>query len=253
MITGQLLSLLSPFLHQPRADFLQSGNRIDPHHEIARIRHSLATLEAYVIRGGGQTSTQPAPSSSTYRSESVPAPPVPPLPDPQAQATKVDPDAENMSDKSVPGMLAHKGQGGLYAGPTSMVTHLLSFKSADSSKEGDDDQRMDDGRAASDSAPRPSSYDDDLLALLPPLHIIDGLVDYYFEYCNWVYRHVHPPSFQEAWGKFKSGQGGDRLVLATLVSGYIFFVYLFHLQSLSHLHPSPFSQSELVSLKFLLC
>lgn len=119
-------------------------------------------------------------------------------------------------------MLAQKGQGGLYAGPTSMVTHFLSVKSA--SNEGRDGEggsnrppfdSADESVDAIQEQPR-LQYDDDLLTLLPPLHIIDGLVDYYFEYCNWNYRHVHPRTFQNAWARFKSGYSADRLVLATL-------------------------------------
>jgi hypothetical protein len=54
------------------------------------------------------------------------------------------------------------------------------------------------------------------LKLLPDLHIIDGLVDFYFENCNWIYRHVYPATFQAAWGRYKSGHTAHRLVLATL-------------------------------------
>ncbi len=58
-------------------------------------------------------------------------------------------------------------------------------------------------------------YDRDLLALLPSLEIIDGLINYYFEYCNWIYRHVNQPSFLHYWGRYKSGAQADRIVLAT--------------------------------------
>src|ERR1700709_805854 len=34
-------------------------------------------------------------------------------------------------------------------------------------------------------------YDRDLLELLPALETIDALVIYYFEYCNWINRHVN--------------------------------------------------------------
>jgi hypothetical protein len=59
-------------------------------------------------------------------------------------------------------------------------------------------------------------YDRDLLDLLPPLHIIDAILDYYFEYCNWVYRHVNQRAFQIAWQKFKTGGYPDRIVLGTV-------------------------------------
>jgi hypothetical protein len=58
-------------------------------------------------------------------------------------------------------------------------------------------------------------YDRDLLALLPPIDVIDGLIDYYFEYCNWIYRHVNQQSFTHAWDLFKGGRSTDRIVLAT--------------------------------------
>lgn len=196
-----------------RSDSLSSGTKIDPHHEIARIRHSLATLEAYVIRGGASTSsTQQAPPLATRRELSI------------APTMKSEAEADDVLEKSAPGMLAQKGQGGLYAGPTSMVTHFLSVKSVSGeARDGEGGSNRPPFDSADDAAnpdqqqqqPR-LQYDDDLLTLLPPLHIIDGLVDYYFEYCNWVYLHVHPRSFQSAWARFKSGYSADRLVLATL-------------------------------------
>lgn len=51
--------------------------------------------------------------------------------------------------------------------------------------------------------------------MLPPLHLIDALVDYYFEYCNWIYRHITQKSFQAAWQRYKSGESPDRITLAT--------------------------------------
>ena len=59
-------------------------------------------------------------------------------------------------------------------------------------------------------------YDEDLISLLPPIHTVDGLLDYYFEYCNWIYRHVNQVAFMRNWERFKSGSGGDRVVLATV-------------------------------------
>ena len=59
-------------------------------------------------------------------------------------------------------------------------------------------------------------YDKDLIDLLPPLPTIDELVTYYFEYCNWIYRHVNRPAFSSAWERFKSGTSADRITLATV-------------------------------------
>src|SRR5215472_17132086 len=58
-------------------------------------------------------------------------------------------------------------------------------------------------------------YDRDLLALLPSLDVIDGLIDYYFSYCNWIYRQINDSVFMQNWIKYKSGASSDRLVLAT--------------------------------------
>lgn len=59
-------------------------------------------------------------------------------------------------------------------------------------------------------------YDRDLLEVLPALDTIDTLIIYYFEYCNWIYRHVNQPAFTAAWTRFKSGSSPDRVVLATV-------------------------------------
>lgn len=58
-------------------------------------------------------------------------------------------------------------------------------------------------------------YDRDLLSLLPPIEIIDGLIEFYFEYCNWIYRHINQPAFTRNWERFKNGSSADRIVLAT--------------------------------------
>lgn len=54
-----------------------------------------------------------------------------------------------------------------------------------------------------------------MIAVLPPFHIVDALLEYYFEYCNWVYRHVNQAAFLSAWQKFKTGNSPSRLTLAT--------------------------------------
>ena len=141
---------------------VRSGSKIDPHQEIAHIRQSLATLEAFVVRSG----VAPPPSSSPTVAFKKPPTPLP-----------VPPDSEGSTGKSVPGMLAQEGQGGLFAGPTSMVTHLLGLKSADQRENRDDSSgdevvRPDDPPATSGN--QSCAYDDDLLALLPQLEIIDG-------------------------------------------------------------------------------
>jgi hypothetical protein len=64
--------------------------------------------------------------------------------------------------------------------------------------------------------PVDNDYDSDLIELLPKMHVLDGLIEYYFEYCNWIYRTVDKPSFYVAWKKYKYGGSPCRLVLATV-------------------------------------
>jgi hypothetical protein len=59
-------------------------------------------------------------------------------------------------------------------------------------------------------------YDQDLFSEhLPKIPVIDSLIEFYFEYCSWIYRHVNQPAFTQAWGRYKAGYCGDRIVLAT--------------------------------------
>ncbi|KAH8104985.1 hypothetical protein DFH11DRAFT_1836297, partial [Phellopilus nigrolimitatus] len=194
-------------------------NGIDPHNEIARMRQSLATLEAYVIRGS-RSSDPHAPGSAAASART------PLVRDGSggSAALKLE-----QHDADLPGVLAEKGRGGFYAGPTSTATLLFSLKagSGAGAREGsaehehEHDASGSGGGADSDFAgPTDVSrgFDDDLLAALPAIHVIDGLVDYYLSFCNWMYRHVHPPAFAAAWARFKACASADRLVLATLAA-----------------------------------
>ncbi|KAI0041997.1 hypothetical protein FA95DRAFT_627873 [Auriscalpium vulgare] len=58
--------------------------------------------------------------------------------------------------------------------------------------------------------------DNDLIRQLPSLTAIDGLLDYYFEHCNWVHRYVNEASFATRWGRYKAGESPCRVVLATV-------------------------------------
>ena len=89
---------------------LISFARIDPAQEIARLRHSISLLEAYVFPN------QRSPIS-LRRSSDASAFLVP-------KQETVDPDI-NDKGSTAPGMLGSQVQGGLYAGPTSAATHLL--------------------------------------------------------------------------------------------------------------------------------
>ncbi|KAJ7667601.1 hypothetical protein DFH06DRAFT_1183020 [Mycena polygramma] len=147
---------------------------VDPAQEIARLRHSISLLEAYVFP------TQRSYSVARRGSEAMPGPVVP-------KKEIVDPDiSEKLHTPTAPGMLGSHGQGGLYAGPTSAATHLL-----------DSDSRQ---------ASQDRSNDD----------LNTGMShDYYFEYCNWIYRHVNPMSFLHQWERYKNGSSPDRTVLST--------------------------------------
>ncbi|OBZ71938.1 putative transcriptional regulatory protein C3C7.04 [Grifola frondosa] len=125
-----------------------------------------------------------------------------------------------------PGMLGQQGSGGLYAGPTSAASHLISPSDREDSDPSDHPTSSTDGASptypdktgtsTASTTPAAATYDHDLIALLPPVHTIDGLIEYYFEYCNWIYRTVNEPALLAAWGRFKAGQCGDRIVFATV-------------------------------------
>jgi hypothetical protein len=59
-------------------------------------------------------------------------------------------------------------------------------------------------------------YDRDLIHILPPIDIIDQLIDYYFENCTWIYQYVNQAAFTVTWARFKAGRCPDRIVLATV-------------------------------------
>ncbi|PPR02439.1 hypothetical protein CVT24_001988, partial [Panaeolus cyanescens] len=172
--------------------------RIDPAHEISRLRHSLSLIESYIFPNLRNTTSHRRPSDA---------------------ATFVVPKKEvvdaDVNDKgsAAPGMLGSQVQGGLYAGPTSAATHLMMTEGRES--DDSDSRQQSQDRTNEDFSAMAQEYDRDLLALLPPLDIIDGLIKYYFEYCNWIYRHINQPSFTQQWERYRSGAKADRIVLAT--------------------------------------
>lgn len=91
-------------------------------------------------------------------------------------------------------------------------------------------------------------YDRDLLAMLPAIEVIDDLIVFYFEYCNWIYRHVNQSSFTHAWERFKNGTSADRLILATAC--VIMAVATFYLPSHHHFFQSFPESHEEIGLKF---
>jgi Fungal specific transcription factor domain len=57
--------------------------------------------------------------------------------------------------------------------------------------------------------------DHDLVRLMPPLAVIDALLDHYFEYCTWLHCPVDAVAFMRRWSNYKSGVWPCRITLAT--------------------------------------
>ncbi|KAI0063295.1 hypothetical protein BV25DRAFT_1990699 [Artomyces pyxidatus] len=189
-----------------RNDESISPRAVDPVFEFSKIRQALSLLESHVVyiqrAAGPSTSVLPVPRSSSYG-----------LPMSTSSASSVSAKQEIIDteiDQDVPGVNGRSDQGGFYAGPTSAVSHLTVAN---------DGASEDSEATLHDAVPwdtRPGYEDDhDLLAELPHASIVDGLVEFYFEYCTWVYRHVNQRAFTDAWARYKSGAGADRIVLAT--------------------------------------
>ncbi|KAI4521084.1 hypothetical protein K525DRAFT_256953 [Schizophyllum commune Loenen D] len=175
-------------------------HHINPAQEISRLRHSISLLESYIF------SSQPPPPPNQFIPANVPllapfGPMTPVLP-------KVEVATESVSAGGpVPTGAIHQGRGGLYAGPTSSETLLLMQKGGS--------EEIDRGPNDAETPTPELRYDRDLIEMLPPLPIMDGLIEHYFEYGNWVYRHVSPAAFRTAWTRYKNNRSSDRLTLAT--------------------------------------
>ncbi|KAG5644919.1 hypothetical protein DXG03_007384 [Asterophora parasitica] len=176
---------------------VHSYGRIDPAQEINRLRHSISLLEAYIFpahRNHAPPHRRPSDASSLIPKKEI-----------------IEHDTVNEKTAAAPGMLGPQGQGGLYTGPTSAATHLIMNEPRGS----EDSESRQQSQDNTEEYPAMIEYDRDLLAMLPALEIIDDLIQFYFEYCNWIYRHVNQPSFLQAWERFKSGTFSDRLILST--------------------------------------
>ncbi|GBE79222.1 hypothetical protein SCP_0204190 [Sparassis crispa] len=196
----------------PRED-----QHVDPALELSRIRQSLNLIESHIyhnpahrpVSAAASLPILPVLTPASYRQPPSIAD------DTQGMPLKTAATAESTS---TPGMLGLQDSGGLYAGPTNPASLITTSDREDSKSQspapslaGPSSQAgVMDGFSATSVA-----YDSDLVQLLPPVETIDGLVEYYFEYCNWVYHHVNEATFRAAWGRFKTGQCGDRVVLAT--------------------------------------
>ncbi|KAL7282029.1 hypothetical protein ACG7TL_003496 [Trametes sanguinea] len=211
-----------------------SNNRrapVDPAVEFARIRQSLSLIESHVY----QHNPPSRQSAHSFASEALRRPSYIPSqgpydrhsPDLDGSASAKE-KTEDVDVTSTPGMLGRQASGGLYAGPTSAVSHLISVSDRDDSDNNDRPSSpssppsttrtsADGGEHGVNVAPGSTGeWDHDLITALPPVPIIDGLIQYYFEYCNWIYRHVNEPWLLAAWDRYKSGKHGDRIALATI-------------------------------------
>lgn len=72
----------------------------------------------------------------------------------------------------------------------------------------------------------------DLLAKLPDVSIVDGLLKHYFENCTWLNRPLHQRSLQTAWTRFKVSTCTDHLTVSIL-----FVVLAISLHYLPKSHP----------------
>ncbi|KAI0314000.1 hypothetical protein OF83DRAFT_1165379 [Amylostereum chailletii] len=170
------------FIYNPSYDNSISPRAVDPTYQFSQIRQALSLLEShlvYVQRSAAAAASVPALPTLHHH-------PSGPSTSPDTVTAKYESSDldHDFLVQPAPGAHGRSDNGGFYAGPTSAVSHL--------------------------------SADQDLLRELPHASIVDGLVDFYFEYTNWIYRHVNERAFVAAWNRYKAGAGADRIVLATV-------------------------------------
>ncbi|KAI0939032.1 hypothetical protein AcV5_000559 [Taiwanofungus camphoratus] len=215
---------------------------IDPTAEVNRIRQSLTLIESHLRANPpfppavGPSLSPPAfrmplrasPASSPqskYRDTHVDSSDTE-----KPLANRYKAEAADINTTTVtPGMLGQQGSGGLYAGPTSAASNLITHSDRSDSEANDHVVSPADavpatstfspdsmGEPAFSTSPGSSTYNSDLVDLLPPLHLIDALIDCYFDHCNWIYRHVNQPALLAAWARFKAGDFSNHVVLGTV-------------------------------------
>ena len=106
---------------------------LDPAAEFSRIRQSLALLESHIYQQPVPRQPANAFPAEHLRRNSIPS--LPPLyeshvssrasPDPEGSLNDKDRN-EDVDMTSTPGMLGQQASGGLYAGPTSAASHLIT-------------------------------------------------------------------------------------------------------------------------------
>ncbi|KAH7343852.1 hypothetical protein B0J17DRAFT_193228 [Rhizoctonia solani] len=187
----------------------------DPYAEIARMRQSLAALEGLLSRHGisPQGNSRSSSARPTYvnhtgidaNGRNTPS---------QVGSTP-SPDGLMVDSTAYPAM-----EVGMYVGPTSAASPLLSFRhmlQPNGVFEGGTvptETSPDESGAASCSLDVQQNLD--LLAKLPDVSIVDGLLRHYFENCTWLNKHLNEPSLQTSWTRFKVSTCTDQLTVSIL-------------------------------------
>ncbi|KAJ1308597.1 hypothetical protein OPQ81_004295 [Rhizoctonia solani] len=187
----------------------------DPYAEIARMRQSLAALEGLLARhgispqGNGRNNSNRTPYTNhagvDANGRNTPS---------QVGSTP-SPDGPNAESTTCPAM-----EVGMYVGPTSAASPLLSFRhllQPNGVFEGGTvptETSPDESGAASCSLDVQQNLD--LLAKLPDVPIVDGLLRHYFENCTWLNKYLNEPSLQTSWTRFKASTCTDQLTVSIL-------------------------------------
>ncbi|KAF8760303.1 Nop protein [Rhizoctonia solani] len=205
----------------------------DPYAEIARMRQSLATLESLLTRHG--ISPQGSSRSGLNRAHH--------------NHTGADANGHNTpsqvgSTPSPDGLMTESTvypamEVGMYVGPTSAASPLLSFRVRSSCTPRNQAQPLTcyiqhmlqpNGVFEGGTVPTETSPDEsgaascsldvqqnlDLLAKLPDVSIVDGLLRHYFENCTWLNKYLNEPSLQTSWTRFKASTCTDQLTVSIL-------------------------------------
>ncbi|KAI0059896.1 hypothetical protein BV25DRAFT_1993355 [Artomyces pyxidatus] len=199
----------SPSENQPSAPPEPVTSTVNTNSEFRKIRQSLSLLESHVSHLQSSTQSETSSNSTETRAQRVDRKPPPPPPPPIVLKRPVWSPRSNLG-----------------VGPTSWISYL-GFKS------------FPDAAESSDKALPPDilraryERDNDLIAQLPALAVIDGLIDFYFEHCNWIHRYVNEPSFTLRWQRYKAGERPCRVTLATVC--VVIAVALHHLPEVHEL------------------
>ncbi|KAG8928151.1 hypothetical protein FRC03_012289 [Tulasnella sp. 419] len=205
------------------------GPRIDPRAEITRIRNSLLAIEQHINRSSSSSSpSQPASSNYPSRSDSLAPTSLPPI---SYLSTSISPDYQRHNNTASLDVnadnspSAFRPENGIYIGPTSTASHLLSLRNGEQRGTTTSDVNGEEQYSAmaegapfgklDDPSPLPVHQVDELLEHLPDTS--EELISYYFENCTWLHRNLHQETFLKAWARFNNSASrpGGHIILAT--------------------------------------